>query len=128
MWSGNEQPQPRHQQSSGSVKILGRDPVLWTALTGAVLTALAVFHLGLTAGAAGAINGVIVAVVAAWTTRPRTPGVFTGIVTAVVALLAEYGVHLSDGQTTALYAVVVALFALVTRQQVSPQSTAVTRP
>lgn len=108
-------------------KLLGRDPLLWSALiTGAVTTAGA-FTLGLDAGAAGAINGLVVAVMAVWTTRPRTPGMFTGIVAAAVALLAHYGIELGQEQMTALNGLVLAGFALVTRQQVDPADTAISR-
>lgn len=110
-----------------SVKILGRDPVLWTSLSSAVLTTLAVFNLGLDAGTAGAINGVVVALVAIWATRPRTPGLFTGAVTAAAALLAEYGIHLQDVQVTTLHTLVLAVMAMLTRFQVDPQDTAVSR-
>lgn len=108
-------------------KLFGRDPLLWTALISAVLTGLAVFQLGLDAGAAGAINGVVVALVAIYATRPRTPGLFTGVVTTAVALLAEYGISLTDVQTMALNGIVLAAFALLTRQQVEPQPTAISK-
>lgn len=122
MWSDKVEP-----ETERTVKIFGRDPLLWTALVSAVLTGLAAFKLGLDPGAAGAINGVVVVAVAIWATRPVTPGLFTGLVTAAVSLLAEYGIHLEEVQTTALHSVVLTAFALITRQQVKPRDTAISR-
>lgn len=123
-WSDKHEPAPLPRPP---IKILGRDPLLLTAFITALITGLATFWLGLTAGAAGAINGTLVALVALWTTRPRTPGLLTGTVAVVVALLAEYGTHWSTAEVTTLNVIVLADLVLLARYQVSPRDTAISR-
>lgn len=110
------------------MKIFGREPAAVIAAVGSIITVLAAMSLSwLNAGQAAALTGAIAAVILVLTTRPIAPGLVTGVVTAGAALLAEYGLHASDALVGALTAATLAVFALLTRQQVEPKETAVTR-
>lgn len=111
-----------------TIKILGREPSAWVATVGAVLVALAAVGVPfLSAGQAAAITALVAALVLVATTRPVAPAMVTGVVTAGAALLAEYGLDASDATVAAISGAVLAVFALITRQQVEPKDTAVTR-
>lgn len=110
------------------MKIFGREPAAVVAAVGSILTVLAAIGLPwLNAGQAAALTGLIAAVALVATTRPVAPGLVTGVVTVGAALLAEYQLHVSDAVVGALSAAVLAVFALVSRQQVAPQETALTK-
>lgn len=104
------------------MKILGKEPALWLALIGAVLTWCAGLGLDwLTAGQSTAAVTFITAVVIAATTRPYAPALFTGALSAGAALFAEYGLDWSDQAVTGLGAILLAGFALFgIRPQVEP--------
>ncbi len=106
------------------MKILGREPALWIALIGAVLTWAAGLGLEfLNAGQAVAITGAVTGVIIAVTTRPIAPGLFVAAVTALAAMFAEYGLHWSDAAVTGLGGIILAGFALFgIRPQVTPAS------
>lgn len=104
------------------MKIFGREPALWLALIGAVLTWGAGMNLDfLSAGQAVAITTAVTAVVIALTTRPVAPGLFVAAVGAIAAMFAEYGLHWSDAAVTGLGGIILAGFALFgIRPQVTP--------
>jgi hypothetical protein len=104
------------------IKIFGREPALWLALIGALVTWAVSLGLGwLNAGQATAIITAVTAVVIALTTRPIAPGLFVAAVSAGAALFAEYGLHWSDAAVTGLGGIVLAGFALFgIRPQVTP--------
>jgi hypothetical protein len=117
---------PKPQRRT-TVKIFGREPAAWIALIGSILTVVAALNVPfLSAGQAAAATAVVAAGLIAYTTRPVAPSLLTGAFTALVALFAEYGLHLSDQLVGAISAAILALFAFITREQVSPQETAVT--
>ncbi|WP_194821319.1 hypothetical protein [Micromonospora sp. S-DT3-3-22] len=106
------------------MKIFGREPALWLALIGAVLTWAAGLGLPfLSAGQAVAITTALTGVVIAVTTRPIAPGLYVAAVGMIAALFAEYGLHWSDAAVTGLGGIILAGFALFgIRPQVSPAS------
>ncbi|MGW1059368.1 hypothetical protein [Micromonospora rubida] len=112
------------------MKIFGREPALWLALIGAVLTWVAGLGLPvLTAGQAVAITTALTGVVIAVTTRPVAPGLYVAAVGLVASLFAEYGLHWSDAAVTGLGGIILAGFALFgVRPQVSPAADAPRRP
>lgn len=111
-----------------TLKILGREPAAWIATIGAVLTAAAALGVPhLSAGQAAAATAIVAALILVATTRPVAPGLVTGVVTAGAALLAEYGLQVDDAVVAAVSGATLAVFALLTRQQVAPKETAVTR-
>jgi hypothetical protein len=106
------------------MKIFGREPALWLALIGAVLTWGAGLGLDwLSAGQATAITTAVTGVVIALTTRPIAPGLYVAAVGLISALFAEYGMHWSDASVTALGGIILAGFALFgVRPQVTPKA------
>jgi hypothetical protein len=106
------------------VKILGREPALWLALIGALLTWLAGFNLEfLSTGQAVAITSALTGIVIAATTRPIAPGLFVAAVGTLAAMFAEYGLHWSEAAVTGLGSIILAVFALFgVRPQVTPAS------
>jgi hypothetical protein len=106
------------------IKIFGREPALWIALIGALLTWLAGFELDwLSTGQAVAITGALTGVIIALTTRPWAPGLFVAAVSALAAMFAEYGLHWSEAAVTGLGGIILAAFALFgVRPQVTPAS------
>lgn len=104
------------------IKIFGREPALWLAAIGAVVTWAVSLGLDwLNAGQATAIITALTAVVIAATTRPIGPALFVGAVAAGAALFAEYGLSVSDAAVTGLGTIVLAGFALFgIRPQVTP--------
>lgn len=104
------------------IKIFGREPALWLAAIGAVVTWAVSLGLDwLNAGQATAIVTFLTAVVIAFTTRPIGPPLFVGAVAAGAALFAEYGLDVSQEAVTGLGAIVLAGFALFgIRPQVTP--------
>lgn len=109
-------------------KILGREPAAIIAVVGALLTVVAALNVPfMSAGQAAAATAVVAAAVMAYATRPLAPSLLTGAFTALVALFAEYGLELSDDLVAAVSGAILALFAFITREQVSPQDTVVSR-
>jgi hypothetical protein len=64
----------------------------------------------------GVVNAIMV--------RPIAPAAFTALVGAAAALAAGFGFHLGDGVIAAINALVLTGLALLTRAQVTPNSTA----
>ena len=106
----------------GQIKILGREPALWIALIGALLTWLAGFEMDfLSTGQAVAITSALTGLIIAVTTRPIAPGLFVAAVGALAAMFAEYGLHWSEAAVTGLGGIILAVFALFgVRPQVTP--------
>jgi hypothetical protein len=106
------------------LKIFGREPSLWIALIGALLTWAAGLGLDfLNTGQAVAATVAITAVIIAVTTRPVAPALYVAAVGAAAALFAEYGLHWSEAAVTGLGGIILAGFALFgIRPQVTPKS------
>lgn len=104
------------------MKILGREPALWLALAGSLLTWLAGMNVSwLSAAQATAAITFLTASTIAVTTRPIAPALYVAAVSAGAALFAGYGLHWSDAAVTGLGAVILAGFALFgIRPQVTP--------
>jgi hypothetical protein len=102
-------------------KLLGREPALWLALVGALLTWAAGLGIDfLDAGQATAITTALTGLVIALTTRPWAPGLFVGALGLIASLFGEYGLHWSDAQVTGLAGIILAGFALL---GIRPQAT-----
>jgi hypothetical protein len=63
----------------------------------------------------------------AYAVRPISPVAFTYAIGAIVALVGSYGLTLTNEQVAGINAVVVPVLALLTRGQVTPAETAITR-
>jgi len=106
------------------MKLFGREPTLWLALIGAVVTWAAGLGFDwLNTGQAVAIVGAVTGAVMAATTRPIAPGLFVAAVSVIAALFSEYGLHWSEAAVTGLGGIILAGFALFgVRPQVTPQA------
>jgi hypothetical protein len=113
------------------MKILGREPTLWISFGTAIILLAGTFSLHwLTGQQAALIVAAIIAVAGAgnaYLVRPISPVAFTYAVGAIVAVAGAYGLNLSLETVAAIDAVVVPALALLTRAQVSPLETAVTK-
>lgn len=110
------------------MKIFGREPAAFIALLGSVLAVLAALELpGLDPGQAAAAVAVVAAGVLAYTTRPLAPSLLTGAFAALVALFTEYGLELSEELVGGITGLILATYAFITREQVTPRETPVTR-
>lgn len=106
------------------MKIFGREPSLWIATIGTVLSLIAGFGLdwltpeqaALVVVVLNALLGVVNAVLV----RPVAPAAFTYFVAAVATLIAAYGVEVSQSQVALVNGAVLAVLALLLRGAVSP--------
>lgn len=99
-----------------------REPALWAAFIGALLTWAAGMNLDfLSAGQATAITTAVAGLIAAFTTRPIAPGLYVAAVGPLAAMFAEYGLQWSDAMVTGTAGLILAGFALLgVRAQVTP--------
>jgi hypothetical protein len=113
------------------MKIFGREPTLWLAVIYAVLTVLGtggVAHFtGQQAQLTNAAIAAVVGAVNAYAVRPISPVSFTYAIAALAQLGAAYGIAIPEETLTAINGLVVPALALLSRGQVSPVDTAITR-
>jgi riboflavin transporter FmnP len=112
-------------------RLFGREPALFIAVITSAVLLIGTMNLRWISGdQAGFIVAAIVALAAAamaWTTRPLQPALFTGVVGAVVAVLAAYNFNLPAETVAGINSLLITVLALLTRGQVAPQETAVSR-
>jgi hypothetical protein len=113
------------------MKIFGREPTLWLAGIYAVLTVLGTTGLahfsGTQAQLTNAAIAALVGAVNAYAVRPISPVSFTYALAALVQLAAAYGILIPDATLTAINGLVVPALALLSRGQVSPADTVLSR-
>lgn len=113
------------------MKIFGREPALWLAfLTGLISLAGTLGFRLLGPDQAALWNVAILAVagaITAYAVRPISPVAFTYAIGAIVQLGAAYGLNINDPTLSMLNALVVPALALLTRGQVSPTESAVSK-
>ena len=104
------------------MKIFGREPTLYIALIGSVLTWLAGINLDwINAGQATAITSALTGIAIAVTTRPIAPRLFVAAFGLIASLVAEYGTTISQTTIASVGAIILAGFALLgVRPQVTP--------
>ena len=113
------------------MKILGREPTLYIAAVAAVLPLLATFGFGWLTGEQANLWGAAIYALAgaatAYFVRPIAPAAFTYAIQAVVALLQGYAIPVTEEQLALLQSAAIPFLALLTREQVSPRTTAATK-
>lgn len=113
------------------MKILGREPTLWIGVISSLVILAGTFGLHLLSGQQAALIVVainaIAAAINAYAVRPISPVAFTYAVGSVVALAGAYGLNLSIETVASINAAVVPILALLSRDQVAPQETAVSK-
>ncbi|MFI2184627.1 hypothetical protein [Streptomyces sioyaensis] len=108
------------------MRIFRREPVVvLNTLSAALGLLVSLGFTDLTAEQAGAIVGIVTAIlgaVAAAMTRPVAPQAFTAVVAAGAVLVATYGYEVSQSTIGAVNTLVLAGLTLLARVQVSPSS------
>lgn len=113
------------------MKIFGREPTLYIAVISSAIVLLGTFGLRwLDPEQASlivvAINAVAAAV-NAYAVRPISPVAFTYAIGALVSVAAAYGLNVTQEQLGAINLAIVPILALLTRSQVTPADTSVSR-
>lgn len=113
------------------MKIFGREPTLWIAFIASLVLLLGTLGFRWLDGDQASIIVVainaIAAAVNAYTVRPISPAVFTYATASVVAVFTAYGLNVSPETLAMLNGVVIMGLGLLTRGQVAPQETAISR-
>lgn len=113
------------------MKIFSREPTLWLAVIYAVLTVLGTVGLlhfdPQQALLANAAIAAVVGAINAYAVRPVSPVAFTYAIAAISQLAQAYGLNLPEETFIAVNGLLIPILALLTRGQVTPQTTAVTR-
>lgn len=113
------------------MKILGREPTLWIAFIASIILLLGTLGFKWLDGdqailVVATINA-IAAAANAYAVRPIAPAVFTYAVGALVSLFAAYGLDVSPETLAMLNGLVVMGLGLLTRGQVAPLDTRISR-
>ena len=113
------------------MKVFGREPTLWLAVIYAVLTVVGTTGIAqFSPDQAGLLNAAIAAIVGAvnaWVVRPISPIAFTYAIAAIVQLGNSYGLVIPEETLAAINALVIPALALLSRGQVSPTDSVLTR-
>lgn len=113
------------------MKIFGREPTLVLAVVSQVIVLLGTFGLhwlnGEQAGLLVALINGAAAAINAYAVRPISPTTFTYLVGVIVALSSTYGLKVTAEQLAILNTGVISVLSLLSRGQVSPAETAITR-
>lgn len=112
-------------------RLLGREPTLWISLVSSAVILLGTLGFHYLTGQQAAlivalINGIALAI-NAYAVRPISPVAFTYVVGAAAAVAASYGLNVNADQMAAINALVITSLALLTRGQVSPTDTPITK-
>lgn len=113
------------------MKILGREPTLYISVVSSLILLVGTYGLHYLNGQQAtvivvAINA-IAAAVNAYTVRPISPTTFTYAVGSIIAVATSYGLSFTPEQVVAVNATIVPILALLSRGQVSPTTTSLTR-
>lgn len=111
--------------------IFGREPTLWISVISALVIMLGTYGFHWINGNQAALIVVAINALAgainAYTVRPISPTTFTYAIGSLIALGASYGLNLTPEQIAGLNGAVVPVLALLSRSQVSPVNTSLTR-
>lgn len=113
------------------MKILGREPTLYISVISSLILLVGTYGLHWLNGTQAtfivvAINAVAAAI-NAYTVRPISPTTFTYAVGSIIAVATSYGLSFTPEQVVAVNATIVPFLALLSRGQVSPADTVLTR-
>ena len=112
-------------------KLFGREPTLYIAFFASLILLFGTLGFRWLDGDQAALVVVAINAIAAginaYTVRPISPAVFTYAVGAIVAVFATYGLSVSPETLAMLNGLVIMGLGLLTRGQVAPQETAVSR-
>lgn len=113
------------------MNILGREPTLWISVVSSLILLVGTYGLHWLNGQQATLIVVAINAIAgginAWTVRPISPTTFTYAVGSIVAVATSYGLSFTPEQVVAINATIVPFLALLSRGQVSPTDTTLTR-
>lgn len=113
------------------MKILGREPTLWLAVISSLIVLIGTFGLDLLNGQQAALLVAAInagfGAINAYAVRPISPVAFTYFIGSVVALGGAYGLNLPIETVASINAAVIPILALLSRGQVSPTDSAISR-
>ena len=113
------------------MKLFDREPTLWIAFINSVIVILGTVGLKAInqeqAGAFVVVVNAIFAAVNAFAVRPISPVTFTYAIGSLVALAGSYGLQFPPETIAAINTAVVPILALLSRGQVTPANTAISR-
>jgi hypothetical protein len=111
--------------------IFGREPTLWIGFIGQAILLVGTFGLHMLNGQQAALIVValnaLFAAINAYAVRPISPAIFTYAVGSVVAVVGAYGLTIPIETVAGINALVISALVLMTRGQVAPQETAVSK-
>lgn len=103
-------------------KIFGRDPALWAALLGSVVSALGTFVFHFSVDQEGALNGLFAALmgILVWhVTSDGAPALILGLSKALILVAAAWHFNVPADQQTILMTLLSAAVAMFVRTQVA---------
>ena len=102
------------------MRIFGREPAVWLALFGALVSAAGAFVLHLSPDVQGGLNAVaalVIGVITAAVTRDGVSAAVLGLIKGLVMLMIAFGLHLSADNQAVIYALAAAVLAAFVRTQ-----------
>ncbi len=113
------------------MKIFGREPTLWISVISALIIMIGTYGFKLLNGEQAVLIVVAInaaaAAINAYTVRPISPTTFTYAIGSIIAVAGAYGLNLTPEQIAGLNGAIVPILALLSRSQVSPTETSITR-
>lgn len=113
------------------MKLFGREPTLWLAVISSLIIVAGTFGFHLLTGQEASLIVVginaIFAAINAYAVRPISPVAFTYAVGSIVAVVGAYGLNVPIETVAAINAAVIPILALLSRGQVEPQDTPLTK-
>lgn len=110
------------------MKVLGREPILWTTAVAAIVQFISAFFVPVSADQQGVIAAVAIAVLGFVGAVQLHDGTwaqaFTVVIKALIALAVAFGLHWAPDQQMIFMGLVQAALALIVRQQATAPVTA----
>jgi nicotinamide riboside transporter PnuC len=103
------------------MRIFGRNPAVWLALFGALVSALGAFVFNISPDAEGALNAVaalVVGVITAIVVHDGVSAAVLGLIKGLFLLMVAFGLNLSAERQAVLYALAAAVLAAFVQTQV----------
>ncbi len=117
--------------TSSGFRLFGREPTLYISVISSLILLIGTYGFHWLNGQQAtlivvAVNA-IAAAINAYTVRPISPTTFTYAIGSIIAVAGAYGLNLTPEQVVAVNSTIVPILALLSRGQVSPTDTSITR-
>jgi intracellular septation protein A len=103
--------------------LLGREPALWLALVGSLVSLAGAYVFHLTTDQQGALNGlaaVVLGVLTAWVTRDGLSAAILGLAKAILYVALAWHLHVTAENQALILTAVGAIVAMFVRTQATP--------